>query len=109
MVEDEHTVNTYSINRLSSNPRANDQDSHKVSLYETSRAPFGARKMTSTEISKKLSLLAPIPARKGGFLRKGEGNGGSPSNFVLKQSVNEKGQATLEPIALRPGALSTVR
>ena len=42
-------------------------------------------------------------------MRKGEGNGGSPTNFVLRHQQKENGQIVLEPIAKRKGAESTVR
>ena len=72
-------------------------------MYDTQKNAFGKRRRTMQ------ARLDPLPAKKGGFLRKGEGNGGSPTNFVLRQHVNENGNVVLEPIAKRQGATSTVR
>ena len=73
-------------------------------LYDTQTNAFGNRRRTTGG-----GKLEPLPPKKGGFLRKGEGNGGSPTNFVLRQNVAENGQVVLEPIAKRKGATSTVR
>ena len=72
-------------------------------LYDTQTNAFKSRRRTTG------GVLEPIPRKKGAFLRKGEGNGGSPTNFVLRQQMNENGQIILEPIAKRKGATSTVR
>ena len=49
-------------------------------MYDTQTNAFGKRRRTTGPHQK----LEPLPAKKGGFLRKGEGNGGSPTNFVMR-------------------------
>lgn len=46
-------------------------------MYDTSKHGFKRRRMTMN--------LEPLPRKQGGFLRKGEGNGGSPTNFVYRE------------------------
>ena len=76
-------------------------------MYDTQQnGAFNRRRRT---VGPGLAKLEPLPSKKGGYLRKGEGNGGSPTNFVLRQQVNEHGLVVLEPIAIRQGATSTVR
>ena len=72
-------------------------------MYDTSQNAFGRRRRTIG------ATVDPLPPKQGNFLRKGEGNGGSPTNYILRQQVNERGQLILEPIAKRQGALSVVR
>ena len=76
----------------------------KDPMYDTQANTFGGRRRRTIGGAK----LDPIPVMSN-FLRKGQGNGGSPTNFVLRRNVNESGQVMLEPIAKRQGALSTVR
>ena len=77
----------------------------KDPMYDTQQAnTLGRRRRTVGANAR----LEPIQV-KSNFLRKGQGNGGSPTNFVLRQQVNETGQVVLEPIAKRQGASSTVR
>ena len=51
----------------------------KDMMYESRQNMFGRRRRTTGT-----TKLEPLPGKKGGFLRKGEGNGGSPTNYVLR-------------------------
>ena len=73
-------------------------------MFETAQATFGQRRRTTGP-----NQLDPLPRKKGGFLRKGEGNGGSPTGFVVTQQTDQNGHVILQPIAKRQGAISHVR
>lgn len=89
LVEDDplgrHSI---SINRPKNSMHDSSFKPEKDLMYDTNQGAFGNRRRTT---GPSLARLKPLPAKKGGFLRKGEGNGGSPTNYVLRQQVNENG------------------
>ena len=82
--------NTISINRIKNQNQVsttlpvtfqgrNSLQPEQDLLYDTQTNAFKSRRRTQGN-----AMLEPIPRKKGQFLRKGEGNGGSPTNFVLR-------------------------
>ena len=69
------------------------------SLFDTAKqgggATFKKRRFTAG------AHLDPIPIKRTDFLKKGQGNGGSPTNYITQEIRNENGQIQLEPIAKR--------
>ena len=90
-------MKTISINRAVAAPPSVKHDTFFDTA--TSRDAFGKRRRTTGPAAN--TLLAPIPRKPGQFLRKGEGNGGSPTNFVMRNHTNEQGNIVLQPIAKR--------
>ena len=78
-------------------------------MYDTQKNAFGRRRRTQPAGGRLSPLPKMTPVKKQNYLRKGEGNGGSPTNYVLRQNVQENGHVTLEPIGKREGSKSVVR
>ena len=93
------------------NTRKSSLQPEKDMMYDTQKNAFERRRRTTGPPAG--GRLSPLPdmatPKKKNFLRKGEGNGGSPTNFVLRENRQENGHITLEPIGKREGSKSVVR
>ena len=92
-------------------PTKRDLRPEKDMMYDTQKNAFNRRRRTTgPPAGGRLSPLPKMtPVKKQNYLKKGEGNGGSPTNYVLRQNVQENGHITLEPIGKREGSKSVVR
>ena len=75
MLENSLGRHSISINRPKNSMHDSSFKPEKDLMYDTNQGAFGNRRRTT---GPSLARLKPLPAKKGGFLRKGEGNAGHP-------------------------------